>query len=140
VTNFNKQIRQVNKNQQQQQKIMEKVPGGAHLNLTLGGLVTVGGIIGYVKKGSVPSLVAGIGIGSMLLGSGYLIAKTDKVFEGFALGSTSSALLAIGMGQRYVATSKMMPAGVVSILGIAGLAYNVNKAIEWYPSSSSKSE
>ena len=29
---------------------------------------------------------------------------------------------------------KFMPAGIVATLGAVGLAYNVNKAIEWAPS------
>ena len=115
---------------------MEKIPGGAHLNLSLGGLVILGGVMGYVRKGSTPSLVAGVSIGSLLLGSGYMVAKTDKVFEGFALGTVSSTVLAVGMGQRYLSTGKFMPAGVVALLGAAGAAYNINKALEWAPSKS----
>ena len=38
-------------------------PGSAHLNYTVGTLVAMGGAVGYVQKRSVPSLVAGVGIG-----------------------------------------------------------------------------
>jgi uncharacterized membrane protein (UPF0136 family) len=110
--------------------------GSAHLNLTLGGLVIAGGITGYVKKGSKISLIAGIGIGSLLLGSGYLIAKTDRVFEGHVVGLTSTGVMAVAMGHRYMTTGKFMPAGLVATLGIIGCAYNINKAIEWAPTSS----
>jgi uncharacterized membrane protein (UPF0136 family) len=107
--------------------------GSAHTNLTLGGLVMVGGVVGYVKKGSKASLIAGIGIGSMLLGSGYLIAKTDKVFEGHVLGVTATGIMTIAMGHRFIGTGKFMPAGVVATLGALGCAYNIRKAIEWAP-------
>ena len=44
---------------------MNNTPGAAHLNYSVGALVAVGGLVGYVQKKSVPSLVAGVGIGSV---------------------------------------------------------------------------
>eukprot|EP00523_Entomoneis_sp_CCMP467_P007091 CAMPEP_0168741220 /NCGR_PEP_ID=MMETSP0724-20121128/12393_1 /TAXON_ID=265536 /ORGANISM="Amphiprora sp., Strain CCMP467" /LENGTH=116 /DNA_ID=CAMNT_0008788701 /DNA_START=48 /DNA_END=398 /DNA_ORIENTATION=- len=115
---------------------MSKIPGSAHLNISLGGLVMVGGAIGYFKKGSKASLIAGLGIGSLLLGSSYLIAKTDKQFEGHALATASTGVMALAMGQRYLGGAKFMPAGMVAILGAAGCAYNLSKVLEWAPSKS----
>eukprot|EP00971_Amphidinium_carterae_P269869 5354015-Amphidinium_carterae.1 len=43
--------------------------GAAHLNLTLGGLLSVGGVVGYLKAGSIPSLVGGLGCGSLMAAS-----------------------------------------------------------------------
>ena len=60
-------------------------------------MVIVGGTIGYLKKGSKASLVAGLTVGSLLLGSSYLIAKTDRVFEGHALATCTSGVLAFWM-------------------------------------------
>jgi uncharacterized membrane protein (UPF0136 family) len=37
-----------------------KIPGSAHLNLGLGGLVVAGGAAGFLRKGSRGSLVAGV--------------------------------------------------------------------------------
>jgi uncharacterized membrane protein (UPF0136 family) len=39
--------------------------------------------------------------------------------------------MAAGMGHRFVKTGKIMPAGLVSVLSVASLAYHVNKALEW---------
>ena len=64
---------------------MSGIPGSAHANLSLGGLVIIGGAIGYLKKGSVPSLAAGLTFGSLLIGSGYMIAKTDSQYQAHLL-------------------------------------------------------
>jgi uncharacterized membrane protein (UPF0136 family) len=110
-------------------------PGSAHLNFSLGGLVAVGGAVGYFKKGSVPSLAAGLAFGGLLIGSGVLITK-GKSFQGHALASGVTGLMTLAMGQRFLSTGKFMPAGVVASLGAVGLAYNINKAIEWMPDKS----
>jgi uncharacterized membrane protein (UPF0136 family) len=114
---------------------MGKIPGSAHANLSLGGLVMVGGVYGYWKKGSTPSLVAGLTIGSLLLGSGYMIAtNTDRMYEAHCLATATSGLMAVAMGGRFVSTGKFMPAGMVATLGAIGCAYNLQKALEWAPS------
>jgi uncharacterized membrane protein (UPF0136 family) len=115
----------------------DKIPGSAHLNLTVGGLTIVGGLIGYMKKGSQISLVAGLSMGSLLLTSGYMIAKTDYVYEAHLLAGATSGIMSIAMGHRFIETMKFMPAGIVATLGTAACAYNVMKAIEWAPSSAS---
>ena len=83
------------------------------------------------------SLVAGLGIGTLFLGSGYLIAKTDRVFEGHALATCTATVLTAAMGQRLVTTGKVMPAGILTLLGLVALGYNGNKAMEWAPSGKS---
>ena len=99
----------------------------------------IGGAIGYLKKGSKMSLVAGVGLGALYLGSGYMIAKTDRVYEGHVLAVATSTVLTTAMGHRFMGTQKFMPAGLLTVLGIVALSYNGNKALEWAPSSS-KSE
>lgn len=117
----------------------DKIPGSAHLNLTVGGLTIVGGLVGYLKKGSQISLIAGLSMGSLLLASGYMIAKTDYTYEAHLLASATSGMMSIAMGHRYIQTMKFMPAGIVATIGTAACAYNVMKAIEWAPSSASVS-
>jgi uncharacterized membrane protein (UPF0136 family) len=107
-------------------------PGSVHLNSTLGALTAIGGAMGYFKKGSVPSLMAGSICGALLIGSGVLITKNEP-FQGHALASGVTGFMTISMGQRYISTGKFMPAGVVATLGAAGLAYNVRKTIELFP-------
>lgn len=115
---------------------MSGIPGSAHLNLSLGGLVMLGGAVGYVRKGSTPSLIAGVAFGSLLIGSGYMIAKTDSQYQGHLLATATSGLMALGMAQRYMKTAKFMPAGMVAVVGAAACAYNAKKAMEWAPTKS----
>ena len=109
---------------------MSPPPGSAHLNFTLGGLVGIGGAIGYFKKGSTPSLVAGLTFGSLLVGSGILISKNDAL-TGHTLASATTGIMTVAMAQRFMKTQKFMPAGLIATIGAAGCAYNVKKAIEW---------
>jgi uncharacterized membrane protein (UPF0136 family) len=78
-------------------------PGSAHPVFTLGALTLLGGTVGYVRKGSTASLIAGLGFGGLLI------------------------------GQRYLKTGKFMPAGLVAVLGAGSCAFNVMKAMEWKP-------
>jgi uncharacterized membrane protein (UPF0136 family) len=114
---------------------MSKIPGSAHLNLTLGGLVMAGGAAGYMRKGSKVSLLAGMAFGGMFLGAGYAIAKTDNVYEAHVVATTASGVMGLAMGQRYLKTQKFMPAGLVAAIGVAACAYNYTKAVEWAPSN-----
>lgn len=116
---------------------MSKIPGSAHLNLSLGALVMAGGAAGYFRKGSKVSIVAGTAVGSLLLGSGYLIARSDKIYEGHLLACGTCALLAVGMGQRFLSTRTFMPAGLVATVGAVACAYNFQKSLEWKPTTSS---
>lgn len=111
--------------------------------MTMGGLVAVGGVIGYVRKGSTMSLVAGMVVGSLFFTSAYLIAtpsaSSSTIFRGHVLAATTSGILAVGMGQRYMKTNKIMPAGLVALLGAAACAYNIHKAREWHEPAETKS-
>lgn len=112
---------------------MSSIPGSAHLNFSVGGLVAVGGTMGYLKKGSKVSLLAGLTFGGLLVGSGVMIAG-DSQYEGHALATGTSGIMALAMGQRFVSSKKFMPAGLVATLGAACCAYNLKKAMEWAPS------
>lgn len=94
--------------------------------------------MGYAKKGSLPSLLAGLTFGGLLIGSGVLINK-GECFQGHAVASGATGLMTIAMAQRFFSTGKFMPAGAVATLGALGLAYNVKKAIEWMPDKSGTS-
>lgn len=90
----------------------------------------MGGIIGYAKKGSVPSLVAGVALGAAYGGAAYLVSGGDGE-KGFALGTAASAVLASAMAARLAKTRKIMPGGVLTALGLAGGVYNLSKYREW---------
>lgn len=90
----------------------------------------VGGLVGYMRKGSKPSLIAGTVLGASLIGSGIMISGENQ-YEGHALATATSSLMAVGMGSRYLKTGKIMPAGVIAALGAVSTAYHVKKTIEW---------
>ncbi|KAJ9672090.1 hypothetical protein PVL29_025655 [Vitis rotundifolia] len=83
------------------------------------GLVLVaGGIVGYAKKGSLASLGGGLGIGFVLILAGYLslkaFEKKKNSYLALILETVCAAALTWVMGQRYMQTSKIMPAGIVA--------------------------
>ena len=88
--------------------------------------------MGYAKKGSKMSLLAGLTFGGLLVGSGVLISQGES-YQGHALASGTTGVMTVAMGQRFLSTGKFMPAGMVASLGAIGLAYNVKKTIEWMP-------
>ncbi|XP_064473429.1 transmembrane protein 14C-like [Ornithodoros turicata] len=78
--------------------------------------VVLGGIMGYVKAGSMMSLLAGVLFGGLALIGAYQTSLDPKKF---LLSIAVSALLSGLMGYRYIKTSKLMPAGLVAVLSIA---------------------
>ncbi|KAJ4848269.1 Protein FATTY ACID EXPORT 5 [Turnera subulata] len=86
-------------------------------------LLVVGGVVGYVKRGSTASLGGGVGTGLLLILAGYLSLKAfeKRMNSYFALilETVCAAVLTFVMGKRYMETSKIMPAGVVA--GISAL-------------------
>ncbi|CAG0883983.1 unnamed protein product [Darwinula stevensoni] len=77
-------------------------------------VVAVGGLIGYVKAGSIPSLAAGLAFGG-ILGAGAYMTSQDNSKVYFPL-ITSIALTGL-MGYRFYNSGKFMPAGLVATLG-----------------------
>jgi uncharacterized membrane protein (UPF0136 family) len=86
----------------------------ARLTLAYGLVALVGGTIGFVKAGSVASLVAGGGSGVLLLIAAMLIGKKPKVGLGMAL---VLALLLVG---RFVSAAIKSGASPIALVMIAG--------------------
>jgi uncharacterized membrane protein (UPF0136 family) len=87
--------------------------------IVFGILTIVGGIIGYVRAGSVASIVAGGITGVLLLIAGTLLPEYRTV--GLATAFVISLLLAGQFIPKFLGTGKFMPAGVMSILSAIGL-------------------
>ena len=87
--------------------------------LVFGVLTIVGGIIGYVKAGSLPSIIAGAITGVLLLVAGFLLPEHRAA--GIATAFVVSFVLAAQFVPKFIRTGKMMPAGMMSILSVIGL-------------------
>ncbi|KAH0539364.1 transmembrane protein 14C [Cotesia glomerata] len=75
--------------------------------------VAGGGILGYVKSKSIPSLAAGLLFGTIL---GFGAYQTSQDPRNCAVLLGSSATLGGMMGYRYYNTGKIMPAGAIAII------------------------
>ena len=87
--------------------------------LVFGSLTIVGGIIGYVKAGSLPSIIAGAITGVLLLVAEFLLPEHRAA--GIATAFVVSFVLAAQFVPKFIRTGKMMPAGMMSILSVIGL-------------------
>jgi len=84
----------------------------------LGALTSAGGITGYVRTGSVPSIAAGLTVGVLYGLGGYRIQKRQPY--GVELAVLASIILAGSSIPRAIRTGKPLPAGL-SVLAVTGL-------------------
>jgi uncharacterized membrane protein (UPF0136 family) len=88
--------------------------------LVYAALMLVGGIIGFKKAGSRPSLIAGSVSGALLLGIWWL-SRSDASLAAWC-GAGLSVLLALSFTMRLKKTGKFMPSGGLLILSlVAGI-------------------
>ena len=81
-------------------------------------LLVVGGLIGYRKAGSRPSLIAGTISGLVaLLAAGLMIRDARAIWLGFAL---AIAMLVV-FGVRFAKTRKFMPSGLLGVVSLGVL-------------------
>ncbi|KAK5445204.1 hypothetical protein LTS15_010295 [Exophiala xenobiotica] len=84
----------------------------------LSALTSIGGVTGYVRTGSVPSIAAGLTVGALYGLGGYRISKRQPY--GVELALLASILLAGSSIPRAIKTGKPLPAGL-SVLAATGL-------------------
>src|SRR6266446_2071751 len=87
--------------------------------LIFGALTIIGGVIGYVKAGSLPSIIAGAITGVLLLVAGWILPNNRML--GLAIAFVVSILLAAQFVPKLIRTGKMMPTGLMSILSVIGI-------------------
>ena len=104
--------------------------GSAHLNFSAGMAVAGGGMFGYYKAASMPSLVGGVVAGGALIAAGGLIQSGSDV-QGHSLGAATGWALTAGMAPRAITSGKFMPAGVAAAVGLIAAIYNTKKAKDW---------
>uniref|UniRef100_A0A914E029 Transmembrane protein 14C n=1 Tax=Acrobeloides nanus TaxID=290746 RepID=A0A914E029_9BILA len=77
-------------------------------------LIAAGGIFGYVKAGSIASLVAGVCSG--------LIALFGALTSNFYVLGAIALLLTAVMGYRWLDSKNFMPPGIIVILSLIMIA------------------
>lgn len=93
-----------------------------------GVLTIAGGIMGFVKAKSRASLIAGTVCGVLLLGAGYEVAARGTM--GLVLGLVVSLALAARFGTTFRKSRKVMPHGLMALLGIIGVVVTVLGLLE----------
>ncbi|KAF8410717.1 hypothetical protein HHK36_003254 [Tetracentron sinense] len=87
-------------------------------------ILVVGGLFGYAKKGSTASLAGGLGTGFLLILAGFVslkaFQKRRNSYFSMVLETVCAFTLTWVMGQRYIQTSKIMPAGIVAVISSRG--------------------
>ncbi|XP_006792369.1 transmembrane protein 14C-like [Neolamprologus brichardi] len=78
-------------------------------------LVSAGGVVGYVKAGSVTSLVAGLLFGVLAAVGAYLTSKNPR---NVWLSAGTAGTLCVVMGLRFLGSWKFMPAGLMTLLSL----------------------
>ncbi|BGP38630.1 hypothetical protein JCM10450v2_002580 [Rhodotorula kratochvilovae] len=79
-------------------------------------LIAFGGAMGFLKRGSVASLVAGTGSGGLLA---YGVQRQRINPRDVHLVVGVATLLSLVMGARFARGRKFMPAGLVTLLSLA---------------------
>jgi uncharacterized membrane protein (UPF0136 family) len=94
----------------------------AHVYFFVFGVFAIaGGVFGFVKAKSMPSLVAGSVSGAALIVAGVLIGTGASTRIGLILGLIVALALAGRFVPAFLKTKKVMPAGLMGALGIIGV-------------------
>ncbi|KAF2675224.1 TMEM14-domain-containing protein [Microthyrium microscopicum] len=92
----------------------------------LGAITAGGGITGYVRTGSIPSVAAGCTVGFLYIISAYRLQNNQPY--AIELGLLASVLLAGSSIPRAIRSKKPLPSGL-SVLALVGL-YNFGLAFQ----------
>ena len=87
--------------------------------IVFGVLTIIGGIVGYVKAGSVASIIAGSITGVLLLVGAFLLPEHRAA--GLATALIISLLLAAQFIPKLLRTGRVLPAGIMSLLSVIGI-------------------
>uniref|UniRef100_A0A9L0R9I2 Transmembrane protein 14A n=1 Tax=Equus caballus TaxID=9796 RepID=A0A9L0R9I2_HORSE len=78
-------------------------------------LVTFGSILGYKRRGGIPSLIAGLFVGFLAAYGAYRVSNDKRDVK---LSLFTAFFLATIMGVRFKRSKKIMPAGLVAGLSL----------------------
>ncbi|KAG2233551.1 transmembrane proteins 14C-domain-containing protein [Thamnidium elegans] len=100
-----------------------------HPSYLMTALCTAGGIAGYARTRSLPSLIAGVGVGAMFGVAAYTIKENRNYGHETAL--TASLIMATSMVPKAIKTSKPFPV-TLAICSVVTGAYYTKKIIEYW--------
>lgn len=78
-------------------------------------IVVLGGFMGYQRKGSVMSLIAGLVFGGLST-YGAIMMSLDE--HDISTSFLSSGILTLVMGMRFRNSGKLLPAGFMAVLSL----------------------
>ncbi len=87
-----------------------------------------GGIMGYAKAKSVPSLIAGSLSGALLIVAAFMLS-TKHPTRAYVIGLLVSVLLAGKFVPDFVHKKAVVPGGLMAILSLAGIVLTL---LAWY--------
>jgi len=87
--------------------------------VVFGVLTIAGGVVGYLKAGSVASIIAGSITGVLLLIAAFLLPEHRAI--GLATAFIVSLLLAAQFVPKFIRTGRVMPPGMMSVLSVIGV-------------------
>ncbi|EFA83478.1 transmembrane protein 14 B [Heterostelium album PN500] len=131
-----------------------------HLNYTMSALTFLGGVMGYAKAKSMPSLIAGTTFALLYAATGVAMEKDPQTGHAATAGRVSilrnqsinqynvfttpafinsllfffvviSVVLTGAMGKRAIKTGKVFPAGVVATAAGLTTLYSAKKYYDW---------
>src|SRR5438105_15759531 len=96
--------------------------------IVFGVLTILGGIVGYVKAGSVASIIAGSITGVLLLVAAFVLPEHHMV--GLATALIVSLLLAAQFIPKLFRAARVLPAGLMSLLSVMGIIGVISSLVE----------
>lgn len=103
------------------------MPVGQLTLLVYAALMLVGGLVGYARAGSRPSLISG-SLGAALLVGAWYVGRSDLAL-GAWIGAGVTALLIVAFAVRLGKTRKFMPSGMLLVLSAVALGLLVSSAL-----------
>lgn len=91
----------------------------AAIIIIYGLVVLAGGLMGYRKARSTPSLIAGLAFGLALIVSGLYAWQGQRM--GLIAATALAGALLVVMSFRCAKTKKFMPAGLIALLSLAAV-------------------